>query len=69
MGARLLPQSNLSEGTDSDGGQLREKEKRKKERKKKECPFSGVSKSGRVWRKAPQSGAGSVGTNKIAEAT
>ena len=27
----------------------------------KECPFSGVSKSGRVWRKVPESDAGSVG--------
>ena len=25
-----------------------------------ECPFSGVTKSGRVWRKVPESGAGSV---------
>ena len=27
----------------------------------KECPFSGVTKSGRVWRKVPESGAQSVG--------
>ena len=27
----------------------------------KECPFSGVTKSGRVWRKVPESGARSVG--------
>ena len=26
----------------------------------KECPFSGVTKSGRVWRKVPESGARSV---------
>ena len=26
-----------------------------------EYPFSGVTKSGRVWRKVPESGAGSVG--------
>ena len=42
----LLSQSykypNLSEGADSIGGQLRGD---------KECPFSGVTKSGRVWRK------------------
>ena len=55
MGARFLPQSyqypNLSEGADRVGGQLRGD---------KECPFSGVTKSGRVWRKVPESGAGSV---------
>ena len=55
LGTRLLPQSywypNLSEGTDSVGGQLRGD---------KECPFSGVTKSGRVWRKVPESGARSV---------
>ena len=38
----------LSEGT---GGQLRED---------KECPFSGVTNSGRVWRKVPESDAWSV---------
>ena len=27
----------------------------------KECPFSGVTKSGRVWRKVPESDARSVG--------
>ena len=46
MGARLLPQSyqypNLPEGADRVRGQLRGD---------KECPFSGVTKSGRVWRK------------------
>ena len=51
----LLPQSyqypNLSEGVDYIGGQLRGD---------KECPFSGVTKSGRVWRKVPESGAQSV---------
>ena len=56
FGARLLLQSyyylNLSEGTDRVGGQLRGD---------KECPFSGVTKSGRVWRKVPESGARSVG--------
>ena len=30
---------------------------------------SGVTKSGRVWRKVPESGARSVGTNKTVEAT
>ena len=52
LGARLLPQSyqypNLSEGVDRVGGQLRGD---------KECPFSGVTKSGRVWRKVLASGA------------
>ena len=42
---------NLSEGADHVGGQLRGD---------KECPFSGVTKSGRVWRKVPESGARSV---------
>ena len=55
FGARLLPQSyqypNLSEGADRVGGQLRGD---------KECPFSGITKSGRVWRKVPESGARSV---------
>ena len=55
LGARLLPQFyqylNLSEGADRVGGQLRGD---------KECPFSGVTKSGRVWRKVPESGARSV---------
>ena len=56
LGARFLPQSyqypNLSEGADRVGGQLRGD---------KECHFSGVTKSGRVWRKVPESGARSVG--------
>ena len=55
LGTRLLPQSyqypNLSEGTDHVGGQLRGD---------KECPFSGITKSGRVWRKVPESDARSV---------
>ena len=55
MGARLLPQSyqypNLSEGADRVGGELR---------RDKECPFSGVTKSGRVWRKVPERDALSV---------
>ena len=54
LGARLLPQSyrypNLSESADRVGGQLRgDKE-----------PFSGVTKSSRVWKKLPESGARSV---------
>ena len=53
--ARMLPQSyqypNLSEGADRVAGQLRGD---------KECPFSDVTKSGRVWRKVPESGARSV---------
>ena len=51
----LLPQSywypNLSEGADRVGGQLRGD---------KECPFRGVTISGRVWRKVPKSDARSV---------
>ena len=42
---------NLSESADSVGGQLRGG---------KECPFSGVTKSGRVWRKVSESDARSV---------
>ena len=56
MDARLLSQSyeypNLSESADRVAGQLRGD---------RECPFSGVTKSGRVWRKVPESGARSVG--------
>ena len=37
---------NVSEGADRLGGQLRGDKK---------CPFSGVTKSGRVWRKVPES--------------
>ena len=37
---------NLLEGADRVGGQMRGD---------KECPFSGVTKSGRVWRKVPES--------------
>ena len=52
FGARLLPQSyyypNLSEGADRVAGQLRGD---------KECPFNGATKSGRVWRKVPESDA------------
>ena len=55
LGARLLPQSyqylNLLEGADHTGGQLRGD---------KDCPFSGVTKSHRVWRKVPESDAQSV---------
>ena len=55
---RALAQSfqypNLSEGADRVGGQPRGD---------KECPFSGVTKSGRVWRKVPESGARSVRRN------
>ena len=53
--ARLFLQSylypNLSVGADRVAGQLRGD---------KECPFSGVTKSGRVWRKVPESDARSV---------
>ena len=55
LGARLLPQSyqypNLSEGADRVGGQLCGD---------KECPSRGVTKSGRVLRKVPESDARSV---------
>ena len=58
FGARLLLQSyqypNLSEGTDHVGGQLHGD---------KECPFSGVTKSGRVWRRVPESDVQSVGSS------
>ncbi len=51
----MLPHSyqyqNLSDGADRVGGQLHEDKK---------CPFSGVTKSGRVWRKMPESGVRSV---------
>ena len=57
LGARLLPQSyqypNLSESADRVGGQLRGD---------KEWPFSGVTESGRVWRRVPESDSRSVGT-------
>ena len=55
LDARLLLQSyqypNLWEGADHIGGQLCGD---------KECPFSGVTKSGRVWRKVLESDAQSV---------
>ena len=56
LGARLLPQSFSTQTfrrvlTGRDGGQLRED---------KECPFRGVTKVGRVWRKVPESDARSL---------
>ena len=42
---------NLSEGADRIAGQLHGD---------KECPFSGITKSGRVWRKVTESSAQSV---------
>ena len=49
LSARLLPQAyqypNLSESADRVAGQPLCGDK--------ECPFSGVTKSGRVWRKVP----------------
>ena len=58
MCARLLPQSyqypNLSEGTDHVSGQLH---------RDNECLFSGITKSGRVWRRVPESDAWSVHTH------
>ena len=64
FGARLLPLSyrypNISEGADRVAGQLRGD---------KECPFCGVTKSGRVWRKVPESGARSVGSTLLHKKT
>ena len=64
LGVGLLPQSyqypNLSEGADLVGGQLRGD---------KECPFSGVTKSGRVWRKVPESDARSVSRPQYSSGT
>ena len=55
LGTRLLPQSyqypNLLEGADHVGGHLHGD---------KECPFSGITKSSRVWRKVPERGARNV---------
>ena len=52
LGSRLLLlYPNLSDGADRVAGRLRGD---------KECPFSGVTKSGRVWRKVPESYARSV---------
>ena len=63
LGARLLPRScqypNLSESADHMRGQLRGD---------KECPFSGVTKSGRVWSKVPESDTQSVGQGLVATA-
>ena len=53
----VLLNPNLSEDADSVGGQLRGD---------KECPFCGVTKSGRVWRKVPESDVRSVGRNMCA---
>ena len=55
LGCFYTQYPNLSEGADRVGGQLRGD---------KECPFSGVTKSGRVWRKVPKSDARSVGQNR-----
>ena len=49
LGVWLVPEP--LEGADRVGGQLRGD---------KECPFSGVTKSGRVWRRVPESDAGSL---------
>ena len=46
---------NLSEGADRVGGQLRG------DKELSECVFSGVTKSGRVWKKMPESDARNVG--------
>ena len=46
----------LSEGADRVAGQLRGD---------KECPFCGVTKSGRVWRKVPESDVRSVKRVKL----
>ena len=53
LGARLLPVLSVPKPfAGRVAGQLRGN---------KECPFSGVTKSGRVWRKVPESDARSVG--------
>ena len=52
VASTVLSVPNLSEGADRVAGQLRGD---------KECPFSGVTKYGRVWRKVPESDARSVG--------
>ena len=49
---------NLSEGADRVAGQLRGD---------KECPFSGVIKSGRVWRRVPESDARSGAGKRCSE--
>ena len=54
----LISTHFFSEGADRLSGQLRGD---------KECPFSGVTKSGRVWRKVPESDALSVGTTKTVQ--
>ena len=51
---------NLSKGADGVGGQLRGD---------KECPFSDITKSGRVWRKVPESDARSVPRTAISTLT
>ena len=53
IGSRKLS----AEGADRVAGQLRGD-------KECACPFSGVTKSGRVWRKVPESDAQSVGLTK-----
>ena len=51
IGSKKLSANEQLEGVDRVGGQLRGD---------KECPFSGVTTSGRVWRKVPESDAGNV---------
>ena len=48
VASTVLINPNLSEGADRVSGQLRGD---------KECPFSGLTKSGRVWRKVPENDA------------
>ena len=48
LGPQSYQYRNLSESADRVGGHLRGD---------KECPCSGVTKSGRVWRKVPESDA------------
>ena len=55
-----LISAELLEGADSVGGQLHGS---------KECPFSGVTSSGRVWRKVLQGDAWSVSVRQIAACT
>ena len=48
----LVSTQTFLEGADSVSGQLHSEDK--------ECPFSGITSSGRVWRKVLESGAQSV---------
>ena len=61
----LVP--NLSEGADSVGGQLRGDKECCCGTFCNKCPFSGVTNSGRIWRKVPESDARSVSGVKASQ--